>query len=110
MEKECGSCGCGNKMSNSECCSSDGCGCNSPEQSCGKCDKMEMFMEVAKTAKSELLREKIKKRLEVVMGKKLDKVAELLVEAMIDHYKSEMEQENKEQDFRQRFEAIFSEP
>ena len=87
-----------------ECCSS-GCGC-CQEESCGQ-DKLAMMMCLVKEAKMELIKEKAKKKLESAIGKKLDQVADLFVEAMIEHYKTEDENSAKEQKLRERFEAIF---
>ncbi len=49
------------------------------------------MMNLTKYAKKELLKEKIKANLEKKIGPKLDKIADLLVNAMLDEYKSSME-------------------
>ncbi len=49
------------------------------------------MMDLTKCAKKELLKEKIKANLEKKIGPKLDKIADLLVNAMLDEYKSTME-------------------
>ena len=85
-----------------ECCSSGCC----QEERCEQ-DKITMMMCLVKEAKMELIKEKSKKRLESAIGKKLDQVADLLVEAMIEHYKTEDENSAKEQKLRERFDAIF---
>ncbi len=61
-----------------------------------KCDKgsghgISDMMGLAQCAKKELLKEKIKANLEKKIGPKLDKIADLLVNAMLDEYKSTME-------------------
>ena len=61
-----------------------------------KCDKggghdLSDMMGLTKCAKKELLKEKIKANLEKKIGPKLDKIADLLVNAMLDEYKSSME-------------------
>ncbi len=61
-----------------------------------KCDKggghdLSDMMGLTKCAKKELLKEKIKANLEEKIGPKLDKIADLLVNAMLDEYKSSME-------------------
>ena len=48
-----------------------------------ECNFAEDLLCLAKSAKHELLKEKIKKGLEAKIGKKLDKVAEVAVEAVI---------------------------
>ena len=106
MGEECeeGKCGC----SSSECgcgqeqckCSSDGC-C---EDSHGKLD---MFMYLVHSAKMELIKEKMKKKLEAVKGKQLDQVAELFVNAMMEKYKDEAESERKMGELQQKFDDIF---
>ncbi len=61
-----------------------------------KCDKdgghsISDLMDLAQCAKKELLKEKIKANLEEKMGTKLDKIADLLVNAMLDEYRTSME-------------------
>lgn len=61
-----------------------------------KCDKggghkVSKMMDLTRCAKKELLKEKIKANLEKKMGSKLDKIADLLVDAMLEEYKSSME-------------------
>ncbi len=61
-----------------------------------KCDKggghnISKMMDLTRCAKKELLKEKIKANLEKKMGSKLDKIADLLVNAMLEEYKSSME-------------------
>ncbi len=61
-----------------------------------KCDKggghgISDMMNLTKCAKKELLKEKIKANLEKKIGTKLDKIADLLVNAMLDEYRSSME-------------------
>lgn len=112
MGNECegGSCQSGQQegcSSGGGCCSSSqGCGCSS--SGCGE-DKIAMMFHVAKKAKMELIKEKVKKKLEAVEGKKLDKVADLLVEAMLGKYRMKQEAEKKMQEMYEKFEAIFSE-
>ena len=48
-----------------------------------KCTMAEDILSLAKCAKHELLKEKMKKQLEAKIGKKLDKVAEVTVDALI---------------------------
>lgn len=53
--------------------------------------KINEMMNLTRCAKKELLKEKIKANLEKKMGTKLDKIADLLVDAMLDEYRSSME-------------------
>ena len=61
------------------CCGEENCCC----RSC--CSKEEKILHLAKCAKHELLKEKMKKHFEAKMGKKLDKIAELAVDAVLAH-------------------------
>lgn len=64
---------------------------------------------LAHCAKEELLKEKMKANLEAKIGNKLDKVAELFVNAMLDKYKKMMEYEEKEDEYKQKLREIFKE-
>jgi len=103
MENKCESesCGCSKSDTQNQCCGQQECGCNSSGNCCNEYDKIAMLMYVAKKAK-------IKKRLESLEGKKLDQTADLVVEAMMDCHKNKMDIEKKQQDMREKFEAIFS--
>ena len=102
-ECEEGKCSCSNECNEQRC--GNGCGCCGE----GQYDKMDMFLYMAKSAKMELLKEKMKKRLEASHGKKLDKVADLIVEALLDHYKTEDEASKKRQELSEKLDKIFSE-
>ena len=100
-ECEEGKCNCSNECSGqcgngNECCS-------------GEYDKLDMFLYMAKGAKMELLKEKMKEKLEGAVGKKLDKVADLMVGSLMDHYKSEGDALNKKQELGEKLEKIFEE-
>ena len=97
-ECEEGKCSCKNE------CSEQCCNCGAEEY-----DKSDMFFYLAKEAKMDLLKEKIKKRLDSVDGKKLDKAAELIVDMLLDYYKTEDDISNKKQEFNEKLEKIFSE-
>lgn len=96
-------------------CSNQGCGCNAQceceqSQCCtGEYDKMAMMMYLAKSAKMELVKEKVKKKLEAVDGKKFDRIADFLVEAMAEYKKTEADSIKRKQELREKFEAIFME-
>ncbi|HLC59832.1 MAG TPA: hypothetical protein VJJ52_00205 [Candidatus Nanoarchaeia archaeon] len=93
------------------CCSNEAegkCGCSGESNCCEKSyDKMGMMMWLAHSAKMELIKEKMKKKLEAAKGKKLDQVAELFVDAMMEKYKDEAESEKKKEELQQKFDAIF---
>lgn len=100
-ECEEGKCTCSNEQS---------CGCGKSE-CCGEeqYDKADMFLYMAKGAKMELLKEKMKKRLEAAEGKKLDKVADLIVEALLERYKTDEDISKKRQELSEKLDTIFSE-
>src|SRR3989338_3009491 len=103
-ECEEGKCSCSNE------CSEQSCGCESECRCCeGEYSKLDMFLYMAKGAKIELLKEKMKKRLEAIHGKKLDKVADLIVEALIEQYKTEEDLSKKRQELNEKLDKIFSE-
>lgn len=66
---------------------------------------------LVKRAKRELLKEKMKANLEAKIGKKLDGVADLFVNAMIDEYKEKYEKmrefKEKHDEYEQRLREIF---
>ncbi len=105
MEEKC------SEPESSGCCSNEAeekCGCSDKSSCCGKdYDKMDMMMWLAHSAKMELIKEKMKKRLESVKGKKLDQVAELFVNAMMDEYKDRAGTEKRKEELREKFESIF---
>ncbi len=84
--QSCGSgCNCeSSQCGQSSCCESEGCGGGSSE---GAYDHTAIMMYLAKSAKMELIKEKVKAKLEKTHGKKLDKVADILVEALEAHMK-----------------------
>jgi hypothetical protein len=77
MENQMGEC----KIDNSNKTESS-CGSDIPEQE-EHCTMAEDILCLAKCAKHELLKEKMKKLLEAKIGKKLDKVAEVAVDAVL---------------------------
>lgn len=93
------------------CCQSSDCSQESccSAQSCHP-DKFSMMMWLVKSAKTELIREKVKARLETLEGKKLDNLADFLVESMLEHkkakaefYKLREEQESRDESAREKF-------
>lgn len=87
--------------------------CNEKNCGCGSCcegeyDKLDMFLYMAKGAKMELLKEKMKKKLETTHGKKLEKVADLIVDALLEQYKTEEDSSRKRQELNEQLDKIFS--
>ncbi|MBI4452281.1 hypothetical protein HY637_02540 [Candidatus Woesearchaeota archaeon] len=57
----------------------------------------------------ELLKEKMKERLEAAAGKNLDKAADLIVEALLEQYKAEGDLSKKKLELSEKLDKIFSE-
>ena len=66
------------------------------------------MMSLTKCAKKELLKEKIKANLEKKIGPKLDKIADLLVNAMLDEYRSSMEGKSRNTTLQNNIREVFS--
>lgn len=64
-------------------CSTDKGSCGTESKGSGECTLAEDLVCLAKEAKHELLKEKMKKELDAKIGKKLDSVAKLAVEAAL---------------------------
>jgi hypothetical protein len=78
-----------------------------------KCDKggghkINEMMNLTRCAKKELLKEKIKANLEKKIGTKLDKIADLLVDAMLDECRSSMEGKAKNTALENNIREVFS--
>jgi hypothetical protein len=101
-----------------------GCGKMGMERGCGKMcvegmdhmmwhgtesDKVEMMLFLAKKARMELLKEKMKKKLDALEGKKLDQVADLIVNAMLGRHKMEREGMEKKEDLLDKLDEIWME-
>ncbi|MCR4289140.1 MAG: hypothetical protein NUV86_02620 [Candidatus Scalindua sp.] len=71
-------------------CSSDKDCSKKPKCDKGGCHNIDKMMDLTRCAKKELLKEKIKANLEKKMGTKLDKIADLLVDAMLNEYRASM--------------------
>ena len=61
---------------------------------------------IARWAKVELLREKVKQRIDAKYGKKLDKIADLIVEVVVEEAKNATEAERKEAELEDSFENL----
>ncbi len=90
------SCGCSGKSS---------CGC--PACICGSKGKAEEFLCLAKSAHHELLKQKMKAVFEAKIGKKMDKVAELVVNSALVYMQDKMAEEQTREQFEQKLMNIF---
>ena len=72
-----------------------------------KHEKYYAMMCLVKEAKYELLKEKMKKKLELSEGKKLDEMANLMVEAVMEKHKGKMEFMRKKEETRKKLESAF---
>ena len=78
-----------------------------------KCDKggghkIDKMMDLTRCAKKELLKEKIKVNLEKKIGTKLDKIADLLVDAMLDEHRSAMQGKARKSTLQNDIREVFS--
>mgnify|MGYP001619185067 CR=1 FL=1 len=103
-ECEEGKCSCSSNCKEQSCECGNGCGCGEEQ-----CSKLDMYFWLAKQAKMELLKEKMKKRLEASDGKRLDRVTELIVGALLEHNKAEADVSKRRQELNEQLEKIFSE-
>jgi ABC-type Zn2+ transport system substrate-binding protein/surface adhesin len=71
-------------------------------------DHKTMMWHVVRMARVELLKEKVKKKLEAVEGKKLDEMADLLVEARMELRKAKREFWAKKMDLKEKMMEVFS--
>jgi hypothetical protein len=72
-------------------------------------DHKAMMWHLVKEARAELLKEKIKKRLEAIEGKKLDEMAGMLIEARMEIKKAKREFWKKKMEMKEKMMEIFSE-
>jgi hypothetical protein len=85
------------------------------ENSCGPtrsqqeegCTIAEDILCLAKSAKHDLLKEKMKKQLEAKIGKKLDKIAEVAVDAVLAHYQHAMAEKQACEQYKENLIAAF---
>ena len=66
------------------------------------------MMDLTRCAKKELLKEKIKANLEKKIGPKLDKIADLLVDAMLDEYRSAIQGKARKSTLQNDIREVFS--
>jgi hypothetical protein len=89
-------------------CSSDKDCSKKPKCNKGGGNKINEMMNLTRCAKKELLKEKIKANLEKKIGTKLDKIADLLVDAMLDECRSSMEGKAKNTALENNIREVFS--
>lgn len=89
--------------------------CGGVHDKCDMCgeshhrDSMSCLIWLAYSAQKELLKEKMKTHLEEKAGKKLDEVANLAVDAMINKYKKMRECKKSREEFEEDLKDIFTE-
>lgn len=91
-ESECNSAKCCENTCASSCCGCSSCdssSCCESECDDSSCSMTEMMMELVHEASAELIKERVKKKLDAINGKKYDKIADLLVEAKMEYMKSQ---------------------
>lgn len=91
------SCGCGGGCNCSCCCNNMG----------GEHEKCMELMMLAKIAHKELLIEKMKAALEAKMGKKMDKIADIAVDAALSWMKNKMSERQAHAEFDEKLMDIF---
>lgn len=108
------SCGCGCQSSKSccseqECGKNQSCGCSSCKSSCGEGSGgfAHKFLELADQAWKEVLKEKIKKHIEVE-SKNLDELAKLISDANHERWKKKMESSHCCGCFEEKLENFFN--
>jgi hypothetical protein len=72
-------------------------------------DMMGMLMCLAKDAHVELLKEKIKKKIDATQGKKMDEIAQVIADAMAEKMKMKMGKMRKKREMREEIEEILME-
>ena len=73
------------------------------------CDNIDYSKRLAFWAKMELLKEKVKQKMDAKHGQKLDKLADLIVEVVEDEAKGFGELEKKEEELDDAFAGVYSE-
>ena len=77
------------------------------QKTCGSaCGEADYARALAQWAKMELLKEKVKQRIDAKHGAKLEKVADLIVELVEAEQNSEEQMWKKEEELREQFESI----
>ena len=72
-------------------------------------EKFHMMMCLAKSAKMELLKDKIKKKIEAAEGKKLDEMAAVIADMLLEKQKMRMGFKKKKHEMKKKLEEILME-
>ena len=72
-------------------------------------ERFHMMMSIAKSAKMELLKEKIKKKIEAAEGKKLDEIATIIADMLMEKQKMKMGIKKKKHEMKKRIEELLME-
>jgi hypothetical protein len=94
---------CGSDMEHSSC------GCHGNHGGCEDTNPMEELKEAVHAAKKCLLKDKIKAKLEVRIGKKLDKMADLAVELLMGKWEMKSKMMEKKMGMMEKLESIWTE-
>ncbi len=82
------------------------CECQTNDAQCGY-SQTDMLFYLAKKAKMELIKEKMKKQWEAQDGERFDKAAKLIVESLIAHRENRMESVEKWDAFQKQFDELW---
>jgi hypothetical protein len=77
------------------------------KEDCHHMGKGMMYMHLVHEAKMELIKEKVKKKLEAAEGKKLDELAELIVQAKMGMMKTKMQMMKNREEMMEKFSSIW---
>jgi hypothetical protein len=72
----------------------------------GSCGEIDYAHALARWARAELLKEKVKQRMEAKHGKDLDRLADLVVEMVEEQAREDKELEQKREKLRESFESM----
>ena len=97
--------------SNNEFSGNGNCGCGSKDCGCstsGKCNCAEKFLELADAAWTELLKEKIKNKINSKKGEHMEKLAEIVAKANGDKWRTKLSSKTNAQEFKNTLKEFFS--
>jgi len=103
MEETCETRNCG--------CSEGNCGCGSEcRSSCGDFQEVmeQKLIGITMAAHKSVIFDKLVKKIEEKQGEKLDELAEVLVNASIEHHKSQQDASEKHDELRKKLKEIFN--
>ena len=97
-------------------CGTENCNCGSDGGGCGSCECGDFYesmegrlMQMAFLAHKSVLFDKIRERVEKEQGGRLDKIADLVVEASRNKFKTVQEIEKKRAELREKLKEVFEE-